>query len=129
MKTMLRMPARGSCSVPGGAPMANNSNNLIYFDSFRVCRRKFPSKFFKSPRRNRLPGATQCTQVQVQIVPRHQPQSEDLARAEQMTNVRAREIAARVTFTTFFQRPEVFAIPRVLDCVRPTRRKNRPITL
>src|ERR1700687_2912680 len=104
MKTMLRTPARGSCSVPAGAPpMANSSNNLIYFDSFRVCRRKFPSKFFENPRGNRFPGSTHRTQVQVQVVPRHQPQPEDLTRAEQMPNVRAREITAGVTLTTLFQ--------------------------
>src|ERR1039458_8436053 len=104
MKTMLSMPARGSCSVPAGATtLGNKSKKIIYFNSFRIRRSEFPSKFFKGPRRNRLPSAAQCAQVQVQIVPRHQPQAEDLTRAEQMTNIRAREIAARITFTTCFQ--------------------------
>jgi hypothetical protein len=107
--------------------MANNSNNLIiYFDSFRVSRCKIPSKFLKIPRGNRFPDAAHCLQIQMQVVPRHQPQPEDLTRAEQMPNVSARKIAARVTFTTFFQRPEIFAILRVLDRVRPVLRKNRP---
>src|ERR1039457_5255102 len=88
--------AFGSCSDPAGGPnMANNSNCLIYTDSFRIYCREFPSKLFKCPPRNRFARAAQCTQVHVQVVPCHQPQPEDLVRAAQVTNVRARETAAR----------------------------------
>src|SRR5712672_2384318 len=108
--------ARGSASVPGGVPpMASNSNILIGVRLLLVMRDKLAPKFLKHSRDNRLPRPPQQAQEKVQVVPRDQPQPQNLIRPEQMPEVRPREIPARVTFASLFQWSEVFPVCGVLD--------------
>src|SRR5712675_606169 len=97
--------------------MASNSNILIGVRLLLVMRDKLAPKFLKHSRDNRLPRPPQQAQEQVQVVPRHQPQPQNLIRPEQVAEVRPREIPARVTFAPFFKRPEIFPVRRVLDGV------------
>src|SRR5438876_1144481 len=128
MTIMFNMPARGSCSVPAGVPIARISNRIIGVRSFRVMGEKLSPKLLKCSSPNRFARLPHQAQVHVQVVPRHQPQPENLVGPKQMPDVRPREILTGITSARFLQRPEVLAKPRVADRVRAVRRKHLAVS-
>ena len=63
----------------------------------------------------------------MQVVPRHQAQTENFVGPEQMSDIGSRELAAGVTPAALFQWPEIFAVSSVFDGVRSTCGKYRSI--
>src|ERR1043166_4051831 len=127
MTTLFNMPPRGPCSVPGGAPIANSSNRVIGLRFLRVMGEKLSPKILECSRDNRRARPSQKAQVHVQVMPRHEPQPQNLVCPEQVPDVRPAEVPASVALAALFQRPEILPVGCILDRVRAARRKDFPV--